>query len=44
MDTPAKAYCTDAGSYLDGLTWFCGISIVVGYLMPNPVFKYILNI
>ena len=24
--------------------WFYGISIIVGYLMPNPVFKYILDI
>ena len=25
------------------LIWFYGISIIVGYLMPNPVFTYILN-
>ena len=24
--------------------WFYGISIIVGYLVPNPVFTYILNI
>ena len=24
--------------------WFHGISTIVGYLMPNPVFTYILNI
>ena len=34
---------------VDGLVWFglvgfYGISIIVGYLMPNPVFTYILNI
>ena len=28
---------------LFGLIWFYGISIIVGYLMPNPVFTYILN-
>ena len=27
-----------------GLVWFHGISTIVGYLMPNPVFTYILNI
>ena len=27
-----------------GLVWFYGISTIVGYLMPNPVFTYILNI
>ena len=25
------------------LVWFSGISTIVGYLMPNPVFTYILN-
>ena len=24
--------------------WFYGISTLVGYLMPNPVYTYILNI
>ena len=24
--------------------WFYGISNIVGYLMPNPVYTYILNI
>ena len=28
---------------LFGLIWFSGISPIVGYLMPNPVFTYILN-
>ena len=27
-----------------GLVWFYGISTIVGYLMPNPVFTYISNI
>ena len=27
-----------------GLVWFYGISIVFGYLLPNPVYTYILNI
>ena len=27
-----------------GLVWFYGISIIVGYLMPNPLYTYILNI
>ena len=27
-----------------GLVWFFGISILVGYLMPNPSYTYILNI
>ena len=26
------------------LDWFYGISTIVGYLMPNPVFTYILDI
>ena len=26
------------------LVWFYGISTIVGYLMPNPVYTYILNI
>ena len=26
-----------------GLDWFGSISTIIGYLMPNPVFKYILN-
>ena len=26
------------------LLWFYGIPTIVGYLMPNPVFTYILNI
>ena len=27
-----------------GLVWFCGISTIVGYLMPNPPYTYTLNI
>ena len=27
-----------------GLLWFYGISNIAGYLMPNSVFTYILNI
>ena len=27
-----------------GLVWFYGISTIVGYLIPNPVYKFILNI
>ena len=27
-----------------GLVWFYGISHIVGYLIQNPVFTYILNI
>ena len=30
--------------YLFCLVWFSGTSTIVGYLMPNPVFTYILNI
>ena len=26
------------------LVWFYGISTILGYLMPNPVYTYILNI
>ena len=26
-----------------GLVWFYGISTIVSYLMPNPLFTYILN-
>ena len=26
------------------LVWFYGISTIVGYLMPNPLYTYILNI
>ena len=29
---------------LFSLVWFYGISTIVGYLMPNPVFRYILDI
>ena len=27
-----------------GLVWFDGTSTIVGYLMPNPLYTYILNI
>ena len=27
-----------------GLVWFYGISTIVGYLMPNPLYTNILNI
>ena len=27
-----------------GLAWFYGISIIVGYLMPSPVYSYILDV
>ena len=26
-----------------GLVWFDGISTIEGYLMPNPLYTYILN-
>ena len=26
------------------MIWFGGISIIVGYLMPNSIYTYILNI
>ena len=29
---------------IEGLVWFYGISTIVGYLMLNPVYKYILDI
>ena len=28
----------------NSLVWFYGISTIVGYLMPNPAFTYILDI
>ena len=31
-------------SALFGLVWFYGISTIVGCLMPNPLYTYILNI
>ena len=30
--------------YIYSLVWFYGISTIVGYLMPNPFYTYILNI
>ena len=49
-----KKNCTELGlvcmkdtvlahSYCD-LVWFYGISTIVGYLMPNPLYTYILDI
>ena len=32
------------GNYSVGLVKFYGISTIVGYLMPNPVYTYILDI
>ena len=29
---------------IDGLVWFYGISIIVGHLILNPLYTYILNI
>ena len=29
---------------LFGLVWFYAISTIVGYLMPNPLYTYVLNI
>ena len=29
---------------LIGLIWFYGISSIVGYLVPNPLYRYIFNI
>ena len=31
-------------AYFLGLVWFYGISTRVGYLMPNPIYSYILDI
>ena len=30
--------------YIFGLIWFYSISTIVGYLMPNPLHTYILNL
>ena len=27
-----------------GLVWFCGVSTIVGYLMPNLLYTYVLDI
>ena len=27
-----------------GLVWFYGVSIIIGYLRPNSLYTYILNI
>ena len=27
-----------------GLIWFYGISTIIGYLMPHPLYTFILNI
>ena len=29
---------------INGLVWFYGISTTVGYLIPNRVYKFVLNI
>ena len=40
-----KDYATNSWDIdLVGLIWFYGISTIVGYLMPNPLYTYILNI
>ena len=31
-------------SILFGLVWYYGISNILGYLMPNPFYRYILNV
>ena len=31
-------------NFINILVWFGGISTIVGYLMPNLVYTYILNI
>ena len=36
--------CTLLHSVWFGLVWFYGISTIVGYLMSNPIFTYILNL
>ena len=33
---------SDATRHWFGLVWFNGISTIVGYLMPNPVFIYMI--
>ena len=30
--------------YISSFVWFYGISTIVGYLMTNPIYTYILNI
>ena len=37
-----KSFSSVDGSF--GLVGFYGISTIVGYLMPNPLYTYILNI
>ena len=38
--------CVEKGKQMKDifLVWFYGISTIVGYLMPNPLYTYILNI
>ena len=43
-DTKAMVCLPDDDTDWFGLVWFYGISTIVGYLMPNPVFTYVLNI
>ena len=33
-----------SGLIWSGLVWFYGITTIVGYLLPNPLYTYILNI
>ena len=41
----AKSYLYIYTRYIGvGLVGFYGISTIVGYLMPNPLYKYTLNI
>ena len=41
---PPTRHSSQKGLVQFGLVWFYGISTNVGYLMPTPVFTYILNI
>ena len=31
-------YCHETNSFGFGLVWFYGISTIVGYLIPNPLY------
>ena len=33
----------DSNNNKSNLFWFYGISTIVGYLMPNPVFTYVVH-
>ena len=41
MPNPVYTYFKCIGF---GLVWFYGISTIVAYLIPNPVYTYILNV